>query len=78
MSRTLLYIFLAISAFGFAAYSAMQCFISGMAGGGLRGAVGRETALHHFGTWSQIWFWAFVLSLIVCGLSIRTASSRRS
>ncbi len=74
MSRTVLYVALAVSAFGFAVYAAIQCFGYGLAVGGSRGVVGGEAALHHYGTLSEIWFFALVFSLIGCGLFIRAAA----
>ena len=79
MARPILYAFLAVAAFGFACYAAIQCFGYGLAVGGLRGVVGGENALRHYGTLGNIWVCAFLLSLVICGLFIRLTvrSSRR-
>ena len=53
MSRAVLYVVLAVVAFGFAGYSAIQCFGYGLAVGGSRGVVGGEATLYHYGTLSS-------------------------
>ena len=73
VSRTIVYGFLAVATLAFAGYSGIQVFGTGLAIGGLRGVVGRETQLHHYATLQWIWFVTGILSLVVCVLFVRVA-----